>query len=108
MVKNVQMGRPKAKLEVSEQQRKQLEAIVRRTSSTQSHVMRARIVLQCAKGLDNEDVAEQLGTTVLNGRQMATTIRCGWARGLVRRPEIGSSAIGQRRARCRGNSKDAR
>lgn len=63
MVKIVQMGRPKADLKVDEQQRKQLEAIVRRTSSRQSHVMRARIVLKCAKGLDNEDVAEQLGTT---------------------------------------------
>lgn len=59
----VQMGRPKATLEVGDQQRKQLQAIVRRTSSAQSHVMRARIVLECAKGLDNEDVAEQLGTT---------------------------------------------
>lgn len=63
MNKTVQMGRPKAKLEVDEQQRKQLMAIVRRTSSSQSHVMRARIVLECAKGLDNEDVAEDLGTT---------------------------------------------
>ena len=63
MVKIVQMGRPKAKLEVSDQQRKQLNAIVRRTSSSQSHVMRARIVLECARGFDNEEVAEQLGTT---------------------------------------------
>ncbi len=63
MVTLVRMGRPKAKLEVTEQQRKQLEAIVRRASSTQSHVLRARIVLTCAKDLDNEDVAEQLDTT---------------------------------------------
>lgn len=63
MVKIMQMGRPKAKLEVSDQQRKQLAAIVRRTSSSQSHVMRARIVLECAKGVDSEEVAEQLGTT---------------------------------------------
>jgi len=63
MNKTVQMGRPKARLEVDEQQRKQLMAIMRRTSSSQSHVMRARIVLECAKGLDNQDVAEALGTT---------------------------------------------
>ena len=63
MVKIVHMGRPKAKLEVSNQQRKQLVAIVRRSSSAQSHVMRAQIVLECAKGFDNEEVAEQLGTT---------------------------------------------
>jgi len=63
MKKTVQMGRPKARLEVDEHQRKQLMAIIRRTSSSQSHVMRARIVLECAKGLDNQDVAEDLGTT---------------------------------------------
>ena len=63
MVKIVQLGRPKAKLEVAEQQRKQLLAIVRRTTSTQSHVMRAQIVLECEKGFENEEVAEQLGTT---------------------------------------------
>ncbi len=63
MDKTVQMGRPKARLEVDERQRKQLMAIVRRTSSSQAHVMRARIVLECAKGLDNQDVAEELGTT---------------------------------------------
>jgi len=63
MAKKVQMGRPKAKLEVSDQQRQQLMAIVRRTSSSQSHAMRARIVLGCAKGFDNQAVAEALGTT---------------------------------------------
>jgi transposase len=63
MDKTVQMGRPKARLEIDEQQRKQLMAIVRRTSSSQSHVLRARIVLECAEGLDNQDVAEDLGTT---------------------------------------------
>ncbi len=54
---------PKAKLELDDQQRQQLKAVVRRTSSAQSHVMRARIVLESAKGLDNEEVAELLGTT---------------------------------------------
>ncbi len=63
MVKIMRMGRPKPELKVSDQQRAQLMAIVRRTASTQSHVMRARIVLECAKGLDNQDVAELLDTT---------------------------------------------
>ncbi|MCB9871200.1 MAG: IS630 family transposase [Planctomycetes bacterium] len=63
MSKMVRMGRPKARLDLNEVQRDRLEAIVRRTSSAQSHVMRARIVLECAKELDNEEVAELLGTT---------------------------------------------
>lgn len=61
MVKIMRMGRPKARLEVTDEQREQLTAIVRRTTSTQSHALRARIVLECAKGRDNQDVAEELG-----------------------------------------------
>ncbi|MCB9869362.1 MAG: IS630 family transposase [Planctomycetes bacterium] len=57
------MGRPKARLEVSDEQRDRLLAVVRRTTSTQSHVLRARIVLECEKGIDNQDVAKALGTT---------------------------------------------
>ena len=61
----VRMGRPKAKLEISAAQRDRLEAIVRRTSSAQSHVMRARIVLESAKGLDNQEVAKDISLTAL-------------------------------------------
>jgi transposase len=57
------MGRPKAKLVISAHERGQLEAIVRRTSSSQSHVLRARIVLRSSDGVDNGVVAEELGTS---------------------------------------------
>ncbi len=63
MVTTPRMGRPKSKLVVSAEDRKQLESIVRRSSSTQSMVLRAKIVLECATGSDNQDVAESLGTT---------------------------------------------
>lgn len=59
----VRMGRPKAELEVSKEDRARLESVVRRRTSPQSLVLRAQIVLLSAKGLDNCDVAEQLGTT---------------------------------------------
>lgn len=59
----VRMGRPKAELALSEEDRGRLESVVRRSTSPQSLVLRARIVLLSAKGLDNCDVAEQLGTT---------------------------------------------
>lgn len=59
----VRMGRPKAKLVVSKKDRAQLESVVRRRTSPQSLVLRAQIVLHCAKGLDNCEVAEELGTT---------------------------------------------
>lgn len=59
----VRMGRPKAELVVSKEERARLESVVRRRTSPHSLVLRARIVLLSAKGLDNCDVAEQLGTT---------------------------------------------
>ena len=57
------MGRPKTKIELASEERKQLNAIVRRPSSSQSIVRRARIVLLCAAGHGNSDVAEQLSTS---------------------------------------------
>lgn len=59
----VRMGRPKAELTLSEEDRSRLESIARRSTSPQSLVLRARIVLLSARGLDNCDVAEELATT---------------------------------------------
>lgn len=57
------MGRPKKKLVLTEDDRAELRAITRRRSSPQSVVTRAKIVLLSAKGLDNTDVAEELGVS---------------------------------------------
>lgn len=62
-VTNKRVGRPKARLEVTQAELAQLRAVVRRRSSPSALVRRARIVLLCADGLDNCDVAEQLGTS---------------------------------------------
>ena len=90
MATKVQMGRPKAKLEVSDQQRKQLQAIVRRTSSSQSHVMRARIVLECARGLDNQEVAEELGTTGQTVGKWRRRFSADGLEGLFDAPRLGA------------------
>ena len=55
------MGRPKAKLELSDSESEALRRYARRRKSTQALALRARIVLKCASGLTNEDVAEELG-----------------------------------------------
>ena len=90
MTKLVQMGRPKAKLEVNDGQRKQLESIVRRTSSAQSHVLRARIVLTSAKGLDNADVADRLGTTPQTVGKWRTRFIEDGLEGLFDAPRLGT------------------
>jgi transposase len=50
-------GRPKALLELTDAERDQLRRWARRRSSAQALALRSRIVLACAEGLDNKQVA---------------------------------------------------
>ncbi len=54
-------GRPKALLELTEQERDQLQRWARRRKSSQALALRSRIVLACASGADNKSVAATLG-----------------------------------------------
>jgi FixJ family two-component response regulator len=54
-------GRPKAKLELTEDGRAQLLRWARRRKSSQALALRSRIVLACAEGVDNRVVAGRLG-----------------------------------------------
>jgi transposase len=54
-------GRPKAVLELAEDEREQLLRWSRRAKSAQSLALRSKIVLACAEGLDNKQVAAKLG-----------------------------------------------
>ena len=54
-------GRPKARLTVAPAERERLEACAWRPKTAQALAVRSRIVLQCAAGKDNTDVAEALG-----------------------------------------------
>jgi transposase len=56
-------GRPKAELVLSDDERAALEGWVRRRSTPQSWALRCRIILACATGASNKDVAAQLGAT---------------------------------------------
>jgi transposase len=54
-------GRPKALLELSSGEREQLERWARRRKSSQALALRSRIVLGCAEGLPNKEVAAREG-----------------------------------------------
>ncbi|WCN05069.1 IS630 family transposase [Streptomyces sp. M92] len=56
-------GRPKAELILSDEERAALEGWVRRRSTPQAWALRCRIILACATGASNKDVAAQLGST---------------------------------------------
>jgi DNA-binding NarL/FixJ family response regulator len=53
-------GRPKAELVLSDEERDTLVRWSRRAKTAQALVLRCRIVLACADGLTNGQVAEQL------------------------------------------------
>ena len=57
-------GRPKAVLELTEQEREQLVRWERRRTSSQALALRSRIVLECAEGHSNTDVAAALGVSL--------------------------------------------
>src|ERR1700694_4449676 len=58
-------GRPKAVLELTDEEREQLTRWERRRTSSQALalVLRSRIVLQCAAGRSNAQVAEAVGVS---------------------------------------------
>ncbi len=53
-------GRPKAVLELAEEERDRLQRWARRRESSQALALRSRIVLACAQGKDNKSVAAEL------------------------------------------------
>ena len=57
-------GRPKALLELTSAEREQLTRWARRRKSSQALALRSRIVLACAEGLSNKDVAARMGVSV--------------------------------------------
>ncbi|MGP5609252.1 helix-turn-helix domain-containing protein [Arthrobacter rhombi] len=54
-------GRPKAELILTSEEREQLTKWVRHRKSSQALALRSRIVLACGDGLNNKDVAAQIG-----------------------------------------------
>lgn len=56
-------GRPKAQIVLSEAEREQLEAWARRRKTAQALAMRSQLVLSCADGRDNKEVAARLRVT---------------------------------------------
>jgi transposase len=83
-------GRPKATLIVSDAEREQLVAWSRRRKTAQALALRSQIVLDCATGRSNNDVAERLRCTpqtVAKWRRRFVEQRLD---GLVDRPRPGA------------------
>jgi transposase len=71
------MGRSLTELTLTDDERSELRGWARRPSTAQAHALRARIILACAEGANNSEIAEELGVT----RQTVGT----WRRRFVER-----------------------
>src|SRR5712671_898308 len=61
--KEVRMSRPLAALTLTDDEHSELRGWARRPTTAQAHALRARIILACAEGRSNGEVAEDLGAT---------------------------------------------
>ena len=57
------VGRPKAKLTITDEERRELKALLRRSSTPQALARRCEIVLACERIPSNEDVALEVGVS---------------------------------------------
>jgi transposase len=55
------IGRPTVPITLTEEEKIQLAAICRRSKTPQAEARRARVILACAEGLNNDQVAEKTG-----------------------------------------------
>lgn len=84
------LGRPKKPLIVSDEEREVLRRYVRRGKTAQRLVVRSRIVLECARGVDNDVVAVRVGVspqTVCKWRARFVADRID---GLLDAPRVGA------------------
>ena len=84
------MGRPKVTLVLSDDERKELQRYTRRAKSARALALRARIVLKCATGMDNVDVAEELGITYQTVGKWRTRFVENRLDGLLDEPRVGA------------------
>ena len=83
-------GRPKKPLEIDDEDRDKLQTVARRPKSAQVMAMRARIVLCCAEGLSNSEVARKLHVTGATVGKWRERFRKDGLDGLLDEPRVGA------------------
>jgi len=83
-------GRPTAELVLTDDERATLDRYARRATTAQALAMRARIVLACATGSTNKDVARRLGVTPHTVGTWRARFVCDRVGGLADEPRVGA------------------
>lgn len=83
-------GRPKAEVALSAMEQERLHAWVRRRTTAQALALRSRIVLLCAEGRENNDVAAQLRVTPQTVSKWRNRFASGRLDGLHDAPRSGA------------------
>lgn len=83
-------GRPKVEFILSHDEREQLERWSRRPKTAQALAQRARIVLSCADGISNDDVARQLKITAQTVSKWRRRFVANRLEGLLDEPRVGA------------------
>lgn len=86
-------GRPKARLVLTESEQRQLESWARGRNTSQALALRSKIVLSCATGLDNKDVASRLETSQQTVSKWRNRFLAGRLTGLLDAPRPGAPRI---------------
>jgi len=84
-------GRPLRKLELSDAEQSELERLVRRRKSVRALALRAKIILRCAYGLTNTEVADELGISFVTVGKWRERFREDRVRGLTDAPRSGAN-----------------
>src|SRR5260370_37990991 len=84
------LGRPKKPLSLTVDERSTLELLARRPKTSQALALRARIVLSCASGRDNVDVASDLGVSNPTVGKWRERFRVHRLEGLMDEPRPGA------------------
>ena len=83
-------GRPKRPLELTDEDHDKLRTIALRPKSAQAMAMRARIVLSCAQGMSNSEVARKLHITGATVGKWRERFRKSGMDGLLDEPRVGA------------------
>ena len=83
-------GRPKAELKLSDEEHEELERFARRARTNRHLALRAKIILECNKGLSNTDIAAKVHVSNVTVGKWRKRFIAQRVEGLLDEPRVGA------------------